>query len=124
MPRPGDNFARDGYVPQMGHVVHLDWAPAVGHEMTAPHYGLVVSADAFNVGTGLCIVCPITSKVGKLSGFELPIKAGKVNGAVILSALRSLDYESRDVQFAAVADPRDTSEANRRIRMMFPVALT
>jgi mRNA interferase MazF len=91
--------------------------------MTVPHYGLVASADAFNVGTGLCIVCPITSKVGTLSGFELPIKAGKVSGAVILSALRSLDYENRDVQFAAVADPKDASEANRRIRMMFSVAL-
>ena len=49
MPNPGDNFARNGYVPQIGHIVHLDWAPAVGHEMTGPHYGLVVSADAFNM---------------------------------------------------------------------------
>ena len=66
------------------------------------------------------MVCPVTSKVGKLSGFEFPIKAGKVSGAVILSALRSVDYENRNIQFAALADPRDTAEANRRIRMVFP----
>lgn len=120
MPRPGDNFARNGYVPAMGHVVHLDWAPALGHEMTGPHYGLVLSADAFNLGTGLCMLCPITSKVGKLSGFELPIAAGKVRGAAILSALRSVDYQTRDIQFAAAADQAYVAEANRRVRMIFP----
>lgn len=121
MPRPGDNFARNGYVPGLGHVVHLNWNPAVGHEMIGPHYGLVVSADAFNLGTGLCMVCPITSKTGKLSGFELPLVAGKVNGVALLSALRSIDYESRDVQFTATAAPRDVAEANRRIHMIFPL---
>lgn len=120
MPRPGDSFARNGYVPGLGHVVHLNWSPAVGHEMIGPHYGLVVSADAFNLGTGLCIVCPITSKTGKLSGFELPLTAGKVSGAALLSALRSVDYENRDVQFAAMAALPDVAEANRRIRMIFP----
>ena len=120
MPKRGDDFQRNSYVPLLGDVVHLNWSPTVGHEMDGPHYGLVVSADLFNQGTGLAVVVPITSKGGKLSGFELPIKAGRVNGVVVLSGLRSLDYQNRDVQFEARAGAAEVAEANRRIRMVFP----
>jgi len=38
----------------------------------------------------------------------------------VLSGLRSLDYQTRHVQFETKADPAITAEANRRIRMIFP----
>ncbi|MEI8394109.1 MAG: type II toxin-antitoxin system PemK/MazF family toxin [Rhodospirillaceae bacterium] len=120
MPSQGNNFIKNSYVPNLGDIVHLDWAPSIGSEMNGPHYGLVISANAYNIGTGLSILCPITTKNGKLSGFELPIKAGRVKGVAILSALRSVDYQVRNVQFECAADPKDVTEANRRIRMIFP----
>jgi mRNA-degrading endonuclease toxin of MazEF toxin-antitoxin module len=120
MARRGDDFAGAGYVPELGDVVHLNWDPAIGHEMRGRHYGLVVSATAYNHGTGLVVVCPITSKVGKLSAFEFEVKAGRVNGVAILSALRSLDYQTRSVQYEAKLDQPGSAEANRRIRMIFP----
>ena len=120
MPRRGDDFAGQAYVPALGDVVHLNWSPAAGREMLGPHYGLVLSAHRFNQATGYVVLAPITSKVGKLSGFELPIKAGRVNGAVILSGLRSVDYEARSVQYEAKADQATFEEANRRVRMIFP----
>ncbi len=104
----------------MGDIVHLNWSPTVGHEMDGPHYGLVVSADLFNQGTGLVVIVPITSKSGKLSGFELPVRAGRVNGVAVLSGLRSLDYQNRDIQFEATGAAADVTEANRRLRMIFP----
>ncbi len=119
-PKRGDNFAANGYVPRLGDAVHLDWSPVIGNEMRGPHYGLVVSADLFNQGTGLSVVVPITSKGGKLSGFELPIRAGRVNGVAVLSGLRSLDYQSRDIRFEAECSPAAVAEANRRLRMVFP----
>jgi len=118
MPRRGQNF-EGGYTPRRRDIVHLNWAPAVGHEMTNPHYGLVLSADKFNVGTRLCIVVPITSKGGKLSGFELAVQAGRVNGAAILSAVRSIDYQARDVQFEDTVVSGLIAEANRRICLIF-----
>lgn len=120
MAKQGDNFQKNGYVPSLGDVVHLDWSPTVGDEMYGPHYGLVVSADLFNHGTGLVIVVPITSKVGKLSSFEMVIQAGRVNGAAILSGLRSLDYKTRDLQFEGKVSTATVTEANRRIKMIFP----
>jgi len=120
MARRGDNFARANYVPQFGNIVHLNWSPAEGHEMAGPHYGLVLSADLYNQATGLVIVAPITSRAGKLSGFELLVQAGRINGVAVLSGLRSLDYQSRDIQFEGAADPAVAAEASRRVRMIFP----
>lgn len=118
-PSRGQNFAA-GYVPRLGDVVHLDWSPVIGHEMEGPHYGLVLTPYEFNFATGLMVAAPITSKLGKLSHFELEINAGKVRGAAILSGIRSLDYTVRNVQFEAAAPIDLVTEANRRVRMIFP----
>jgi mRNA-degrading endonuclease toxin of MazEF toxin-antitoxin module len=119
VPRRGDDFAR-GYTPALGDVVHLDWSPPHGREMQGPHYALVLSADLYNVATGVVVVCPVTSRVGKLSDFEFPVRVGRVNGAAILSELRSLDYQARSIQFAGKLPGADIAEANRRVRMIFP----
>ena len=119
MPKRGDNF-QNGYVPSLGDVVHLNWSPTIGTEMTGPHYGLVVSDTLFNLATGMVVIVPITTKVGKVSNFELIINTGKVNGAAILSGVRSVDYQSRDIQLEAIAPAATVVEANRRIRMIFP----
>src|SRR3954465_5645592 len=125
-PRRGDNFQTANYLPAFGDVVHLNWSPSVGHEMPGPHYGLVVSATRFAQATGLVLVVPITSKTGKRGGFELPVRAGRVNGAAILSGLRSVDYQTRDVQYEDRvqsedrASPSVADEAARRIKMLFP----
>jgi mRNA interferase MazF len=120
MPRRGDDFARQGYVPELGHVVHMNWDPAVGHEMKGPHHALVVSAGPFNHGTGLAVLCPITSRIGKVSAFEFEVTAGRVRGVAILSALRSIDYQARSVRYEGEIRADAISEANRRIRMIFP----
>jgi mRNA-degrading endonuclease toxin of MazEF toxin-antitoxin module len=119
VPRRGADFVH-GYTPALGDVGHLDWAPSQGREMRGPHYALVLSADVYNVATGLVVVCPITSKIGKLSNFELPIRAGRVNGAAILSEVRSLDYQARIIPYEHKISPAEISEANRRVRMIFP----
>lgn len=113
----GDDFAK-GYVPSRGDVVHLDWTPALGHEMKGPHYGLVLSQDAYNVGTGLVVVSPITSKLGKLSAFEFEIRAGRVNGVAVLSQFRTLDYQTRSIQYEGAISAEFIDEATRRVRMI------
>lgn len=66
------------------------------------------------------VVCPVTAKVGKLSDFELRVRVGRVNGAAILSEVRSLDYQARSIQFEGKLPDVDIAEANRRVRMIFP----
>lgn len=120
MPDRGDSFQSASYVPSLGDVVHLDWSPAVGHEMLGPHYGLVLSADLFNHGTGVAMVVPITSKLDKMSGFHLAVQAGRVRGVAVLSGLRSLDYQTRTIRFENRVDAKIVKEANRRLALMLP----
>jgi mRNA interferase MazF len=120
-PRRRDNFAK-GYTPRFGDVVHLNWDPVVGHEMAGPHYGLVISATDFNVGTGLVVLIPITSKAGKLSNFELDISVGSVRGVAIISGLRSVDYTTRDIQFEVSGADAVAKTANVRIALLMPIA--
>lgn len=117
MPEKGNDFSK-GYVPSRGDVVHLDWSPALGHEMKGPHYALVLSQDAYNIGTGLVAVSPITSKAGKLSAFEFEIRTGRVNGVAILSQFRTLDYQARSIQYEASIAAEQIEEATRRIKMV------
>lgn len=118
MPRKGDDFSR-GYIPAYGDLVHLNWNPAVGSEMKDPHYGLVLSQNDFNIGTGFAVISPITSKVGKLSGFEFEIISTKVNGVAILSQFRTFDYQNRSIAYEATIAQTLIDEAVRRVKLIF-----
>jgi mRNA interferase MazF len=68
--------------------------------MKGPHTGLVVSVEAYSIATGLAMICPITSKTDKISGFQVPLPlGGKVRGVVLSSEVRTVDYLARAVTF-------------------------
>ena len=73
-------------------------------------------ADRFS--TGLVVVSPITSKVGKLSAFEFEIRTGRVNGVAVLSQFRTLDYQTHSIQFEGAISAELIDEATRRVRMI------
>lgn len=113
------------YVPRRGDFIHLDFTPQAGAEMAGPHYGLVLSAHAFNLGTGLCMVCPVTSKE-KLGGFDLAIPrdpARRVRGVVVSSELRTVDYQARGVAHAERAPAPLTDAAIRNVCKVLGVTL-
>lgn len=58
--------------------------------------------------------------VPEFGAFELDVRAGRVNGVAILSALRAVDYQSRSIQYESRLAAETVAEANRRIRMIFP----
>lgn len=93
------------YTPDRGDIVHLNVSPQVGHEMAGPHYGLVISAKAYAIGTGLAMICPITSKTDKVSGFQVPVRSGRIAGVVLSSEVRTVDYLARAVTLEGRAEP-------------------
>ena len=88
--------------------------------MIDPHYGRVVSATLFNTATGMVLAVPITSKAGKVSSFELPERAGRVNGVAVLSSVRALDYMTRAVAFEHAGKTQTAIDANKRIALFLP----
>jgi mRNA interferase MazF len=52
---------------------------------------------------GLAVVCPLTSK-RKPYPFALPVKVDKVEGAILVDQLKSLDWAGRQAQFHSKAE--------------------
>jgi mRNA-degrading endonuclease toxin of MazEF toxin-antitoxin module len=107
-------MARLTYTPDRGDLVHVNLSPSAGRELTGPHYALILSAKAYNQGSGLIICVAITSRA-RGGPFEvvlptghLPAKAGAghVDSVILSDAMRQLDYRERSTQFIAKC-PRD-----------------
>jgi mRNA interferase ChpB len=91
------------YIPDRGDIVHLEFDPAMGHEMKGPHFGLVVSSRAFN-GRGLAMICPISqglAAVARTHGTIVSLMGAGTDtqGSVHCHQLKALDWRVRKVQF-------------------------
>jgi mRNA interferase ChpB len=83
------------YIPNRGDIVHLEFDPAAGHEMKGPHFGLIISAKAFNV-RGLAMICPISqgaATTARTHGTVVSLMGlgTDTQGAVHCHQLKSLD---------------------------------
>ncbi|WP_295408127.1 type II toxin-antitoxin system PemK/MazF family toxin [uncultured Thiocystis sp.] len=95
------------FVPNRGDIVHLDFDPSSGREMTGPHFGLVLSGKVFNQ-QGLAMICPISqgaATAARTHGTVVTlIGAGtQTQGAVHCHQLKSLDWRARNVRLKEVA---------------------
>lgn len=86
------------YIPERGDIVWVDFNPTRGHEQARRRPALVLSLKQYNEKRGMMIACPMTSKV-KQYPFEVGLKAGKLNGAILTDQIRSLDWRTRKVAF-------------------------
>jgi mRNA interferase MazF len=82
------------YVPARGDYIAVSLDPQSGHEQRGRRPALVVSNDLFNKHTGLCIICPITTRSRDFPfHVALPAEA-KVNGFVMVEQVKSVDFRS------------------------------
>jgi mRNA interferase MazF len=92
------------YVPRAGDLIWLDFDPQAGREQAKRRPALVVTDQAYNQASGLVVVCPLTSR-RKPYPFALPVTVEKVEGAVLVDHLKSLDWAARHATFHSKADP-------------------
>ena len=86
------------YIPRKGDFIAETFDPQAGHEQSGRRPALVVSNDLFNLRTGLCIACPITS-TRRDYPFHVSIPEGQeVTGFVMVEQVKSLDFRSRRVK--------------------------
>ena len=55
-------MARANYIPERGDFVWIDLDPQLGHEQAGHRPAIVLSTLLYNRKTGLCVICPATSK--------------------------------------------------------------
>ena len=92
------------YVPEGGDIVMMDFDPQVGREQAKRRPALVLTDQRYNRASGLAVVCSLTSK-RKPYPFALPVTVGKVEGAVLVDQLKSMDWSGRRAEFHSKADP-------------------
>lgn len=89
----------NGYVPQRGDLIWIDFDPQVGREQRGRRPALVLSPKKYNAKSALALICPVTSKA-KGYPFEVALPEGlEVGGVILADQLRSLDYQGRSARF-------------------------
>ena len=91
------------YVPGAGDIIWVDFDPQAGREQAKRRPALVVTERSYNRASGLVIVCPLTSR-RKPYPFVLPVLVDKVEGAVLVDHVKSMDWAARKATFHSKAD--------------------
>jgi mRNA interferase MazF len=87
---------RGGYVPDRGDIINVDFSPQSGKEQAGRRPALVLSPTEYNQRVGLCVCCPITSKV---KGYPFEVNLGKtpgLSGTVLADQVSSIDWQARN----------------------------
>ncbi len=108
------------YVPEAGDVAWLDFDPQAGREQGRRRPALVLTDKTYNRASGLVIVCPLTSK-RKPYPFALPVVIDRVEGAVLVDHIKSVDWEARKAAFHSKADPVLLSQVRSYIGVLLGI---
>jgi len=108
-------LSKQAYRPERGDIIHVNLAPSAGHELTGPHFALVISTLRFAKATGFAIVVPATTKFHskqRLVGQQLMVKLPHMEklakeGWLYPHRFKSLAYRDRDVSFVTKLDDDD-----------------
>jgi mRNA interferase MazF len=101
--------------PERGDLVWLDFMPQSGREIDKRRPALILSPKAFNSATGFVAACPITSK-GRGSKFEVALDdTSPISGVILSHQFKTLDWRSREIQFAGKVSKEVLNEVTARI---------
>lgn len=99
-----------------GDIIWVSLDPTLGTEIQGdPRPCLVLSQKAFNQ-LGKALVAPITQggSYERDHGFAVPLSGTKIQGAAIVSQVRTLDLRARSAKFAETASPEVIADALAR----------
>ncbi|WP_086315437.1 MazF family toxin-antitoxin system, toxin component [Enterococcus sp. 7F3_DIV0205] len=107
------------YIPKKGDIIWINFDPSSGKEIQKRRPGLVVSRYDFNRKTKFAVICPITTTVKEIpTRYTLPEEV-EIQGQVIISQLKSLDFVSRKIEFADRLPVKDMSKIDQVIEYIF-----
>ena len=110
-------MVKQKYSPERGDIVWLNFNPQSGHEQKGKRPAVVISPKEYNEKTGLGLFCPITSKI-KDYPFEVKIDNKKISGVVLSDQIKSLDWQTREIEFIAKADSEKIDEIIGKIGLL------
>jgi mRNA interferase MazF len=114
-------MVRAPYVPDVGHLIKIDFDPQAGREQAGWRPAIVLSPASYNRPTGLAIVAPITNQQ-KGYPFEVALPAGlKVTGVVLSDAIKNLDWRARNARYLDAAPPAVLDTVQQRLGLLLGI---
>lgn len=109
------------YCPDAGDLVWIDLNPTLGHEQSGHRPALALTPRQYNVRSGLCIICPITSQARGYP-FEVAIPEGHaISGIILVDQVRSVSWEERYVKMVGVAPVQLLDEVRERLAALLQI---
>ena len=109
------------YCPDAGDLVWIDLNPTVGHEQSGHRPVIVLTPRQYNAPSGLCIICPITSRARGYP-FEVAIPQGHViSGIILVDQVRNVSWEKRYVKMVSVAPAELLNEVRERLAALLQI---
>lgn len=107
------------FVPDRGDLIWVSFTPSKGHEQDGRRPAIVISPIIYNSKTGLCLVCPITSKT-KNYPFEVKINNPKIKGVILSDHIKNIDYNSRNAEFISKVSTSTLSQIAAKLNLLLP----
>ncbi|MFV0557849.1 MAG: type II toxin-antitoxin system PemK/MazF family toxin [Enterococcus sp.] len=109
----------NGYTPNQGDIIIINFNPSVGTEIQKKRPAIVTSSNQYNAVTGMVAVCPITST--KKDHFIPLDNSHKTKGYVNPLQVKTLDYtdQRRAVRFIERATSTELGEVLQIVKMIF-----
>ena len=109
-----------GYVPESGDIVWLQFDPQAGHEQAGHRPALVLSPATYNGKTGLMLCCLMTTQI-KGYPFEVALTGGGATGAALADQVKSLDWQARQVELKGRATDGELGQILAMIKALLKV---
>ncbi len=107
--------------PDTGDLVWVDLNPTLGHEQSGHRPAIVLTPRSYNTRSGLCILCPITSRARGYP-FEVAIPDGHaISGVILADQPRSVSWEKRYAKIAGMASVRLVDEVRERLAVLLQI---
>lgn len=110
------------YIPDVGHVVKIDFDPVAGHEQGGWRPAVVLSPNSYNAKTSLLVAVPVTNQV-KGYPFEVRLPGGmKTTGVVLSDQIKNLDWRVRHARYVETALPEVLKAIHERLVLLLALA--
>lgn len=99
----------------------IDLNPTLGHEQSGHRPAIVLTPWQYNERSGLCIICPITSRARGYP-FEVAIPDGHdISGIILVDQIRSVSWEKRYVKMTGTAAVKLLDEVRERLAALLQI---
>lgn len=109
----------DGWTPDVGDIVWLQFDPQAGHEQAGHRPALVLTPARYNGRRGMMLCCPMTSRI-KGYVFEVVLSENPPS-AILADQIKSLDWRARRATYKGKISGAALAEVQAKIKALLQV---